>query len=226
MKKKLSDNDIDRMLRTLVCEAGADDETVKDVAGSPTLWWGVQRGIAGQKAGVRSPWPPANALRRWLMIGIPALAAVILVVAIITMRPGYEPGNGATDLVKTSPEAVPAERTPEIGRPSEGPEPRESSVTDVKAPTTIKAKTSFKPDRQPKMQASTTPNKAEIRSDFIALSYAQDPESGQLIRVRVPRSMMVSVGLVSSVAKPTDLVDAEVIVGDDGLTRAIRFIHR
>jgi hypothetical protein len=37
--------------------------------------------------------------------------------------------------------------------------------------------------------------------------------------------MMVSLGLVESVKKPNDLVDAEVLVGDDGLTRAIRFIR-
>jgi hypothetical protein len=66
---------------------------------------------------------------------------------------------------------------------------------------------------------------AEIKTEFIALSYARDPESGQIVRVKVPSSMMVSLGLVVSVEKPSDLVDAEVLVGDDGLTRAIRFIR-
>ena len=36
---------------------------------------------------------------------------------------------------------------------------------------------------------------------------------------------MVSLGLVANVKQPSDLVDAEVLVGDDGLTRAIRFIR-
>jgi hypothetical protein len=67
--------------------------------------------------------------------------------------------------------------------------------------------------------------KTEIKSDFIALSYARDAESGQIVRVKVPSSMMVTLGLVATVEKPSALVDAEVIVGDDGLTRAIRFIH-
>ena len=68
-----------------------------------------------------------------------------------------------------------------------------------------------------------TPN--EIKSDFIALSYARNPESGQIVRVKVPSSMMVTLGLVSSVEKPANLVDAEVVVGDDGMTHAIRFIR-
>ena len=65
----------------------------------------------------------------------------------------------------------------------------------------------------------------EIKTDFIALSYARNPDSGQIVRVRVPSSMLVTLGLVASVAKPSNLVDAEVLVGDDGLTRAIRFIR-
>jgi hypothetical protein len=65
----------------------------------------------------------------------------------------------------------------------------------------------------------------EVKTDFIALSYARDPDSGQIVRVRVPSSMMVSLGLVTSVKQPAELVDAEVLVGDDGLTRAIRFIR-
>ena len=65
----------------------------------------------------------------------------------------------------------------------------------------------------------------DIKSEFIALSYARDPESGQIVRVKVPRSMMVTVGLLASVDKPSTLVDAEVLVGDDVLTRAFRFIR-
>jgi hypothetical protein len=36
---------------------------------------------------------------------------------------------------------------------------------------------------------------------------------------------MVTLGLVATVEKPSALIDAEVVVGDDGLTRAIRFIR-
>jgi hypothetical protein len=73
--------------------------------------------------------------------------------------------------------------------------------------------------------AAVAKKSAEIKTDFIALSYARNPDSGQIVRVRVPSSMMVTLGLVATVEKPSNLVDAEVLVGDDGLTRAIRFIH-
>ncbi|MBK9768379.1 MAG: hypothetical protein IPP63_15940 [Chloracidobacterium sp.] len=46
-----------------------------------------------------------------------------------------------------------------------------------------------------------------------------------MVRVRVPSEMMVTLGLVNSVEKPTSMVDAEVVIGDDGQTHAIRFIR-
>ena len=65
----------------------------------------------------------------------------------------------------------------------------------------------------------------ETKSDFIALSYAANSESGQIVRVKVPRSMMVSLGVTTNVEKISELVTAEVIVGEDGSARAIRFVQ-
>ena len=62
-------------------------------------------------------------------------------------------------------------------------------------------------------------------ADFIALSYGADAESGQIVKVKVPSSMMVSLGVAQNVKKGSELVNAEVVVGDDGLARAIRFIR-
>ena len=65
----------------------------------------------------------------------------------------------------------------------------------------------------------------ETKTDFIALSYAANTDSGQIVRVKVPSSMMVSLGVATNVEKGSDLVNAEVVIGDDGLARAIRFIR-
>jgi len=45
------------------------------------------------------------------------------------------------------------------------------------------------------------------------------------VRVKVPSSMMVSLGVATTVEKESELVSAEVVIGDDGLARAIRFIR-
>ena len=64
----------------------------------------------------------------------------------------------------------------------------------------------------------------EAATEFIALSYLPASESGQIVRVKVPRSMMVSLGVTTKTEKNSELVNAEVVVGDDGAARAIRFL--
>ena len=68
------------------------------------------------------------------------------------------------------------------------------------------------------------PRKSEIATDFIALSFLPATESGQIVRVKVPRSMLVSLGVTTRVEKNSELVNAEIILGDDGAARAIRFL--
>jgi hypothetical protein len=223
MKKQFSDSQTDDLMRSLASDAGADDETVNDVADSPTLWWGVQRQIATQKDAIHSPWPPAATLRRWLMIGAPVAGAILLAVVAIMLRPG-EQQNGTEvvrspgDMVRTVP--APVAPTGPGAVTTTGSRTRAANI----AP---RAKANARSQRKPnhKLEISSPKRPDEVRSEFIALSYAGSPESGQMVRVKVPRSMMVTLGLVAAVDRPNSLVDADVVVGDDGMTHAIRFIR-
>jgi hypothetical protein len=73
--------------------------------------------------------------------------------------------------------------------------------------------------------ATKAVEKEKIKTDFIALSYSSAAESGQILNVKVPRSMMVALGVTSNVENISELVNAEVVMGDDGLARAIRFVQ-
>src|SRR5438445_9248547 len=101
MKRELSDEQLDNLMRIIVTDASADDAIIYEIADSPSVWWGVQRQINTQKNAVRSPWPPAPKLWRWLTIGVPAVAAVLLV-AFFVLRPanmsGDQANNGAPTL--------------------------------------------------------------------------------------------------------------------------------
>ena len=74
------------------------------------------------------------------------------------------------------------------------------------------------------MAKNNQTNNEEVKTEFISLSYLPTPESGQVVRVKVPRAMMVSLGVSNNVSKNAEMVNAEVILGDDGTSRAIRFI--
>ena len=50
-------------------------------------------------------------------------------------------------------------------------------------------------------------------------------ESGHVVRVRVPRSAMLDFGLPINENRASELVKADVVLGEDGLARAIRFVQ-
>jgi hypothetical protein len=65
----------------------------------------------------------------------------------------------------------------------------------------------------------------EIDTEFFPLLDVQPPfERGELVRVVVPASTMRDVGLPVSQDHLADLVQADVLVGQEGLARAIRFV--
>ncbi len=65
----------------------------------------------------------------------------------------------------------------------------------------------------------------EIATEFFPLLDVQPPfERGELVRVVVPASTMRDVGLPVSQDHLADLVQADVLVGQEGMARAIRFV--
>lgn len=68
----------------------------------------------------------------------------------------------------------------------------------------------------------------EIATDFIPLmnrdSLAQ-LDSGQVMRVELPRSALMSFGLPMNMERADERIKADVVIGDDGLARAIRFVR-
>lgn len=227
MRKQLSDEQLDQMMRTLMSDAMVDETELDNIADSPSIWWGVQREI-GQKA---APWPPPTKWWRIFFIGVPSMAAMVLLVAFIFL-------GGSADLAPEQAHYSPDEGKVNVGSSTQrsvtDETQAENTVSSYKQPSissTFNRTSSVVKERRTvelKQNRSVAQKdiKESIKTDFIALSYADNPESGQIVRVKVPSSMMVTLGLVASVEKPSSLVDAEVLVGDDGLTHSIRFIRK
>jgi hypothetical protein len=69
---------------------------------------------------------------------------------------------------------------------------------------------------------------SEIATDFLPVvdtSMLAKPDRLRIIRVEVPRAALASFGLPMSFERATEPIQAELVVGSDGLTRAIRFIQ-
>lgn len=72
-------------------------------------------------------------------------------------------------------------------------------------------------------------NEGERVTEFISLvagAPAATPlEGGQLVRVQLPRAALASLGLPLNVERENESVKADVLLGNDGLARAIRFVR-
>jgi len=68
----------------------------------------------------------------------------------------------------------------------------------------------------------------EYATDVVPLSYGgvQKPmESGEVIRMEMPRSALIAFGLPVNVDRADAPVKAELLLGEDGMARAIRFLR-
>lgn len=68
----------------------------------------------------------------------------------------------------------------------------------------------------------------EVATGFLPLIYdglLPPLESGQVIRVEVPRFALISYGLPLNAERADEPIKADVLLGQDGLARAIRLVH-
>jgi len=79
------------------------------------------------------------------------------------------------------------------------------------------------------VQSPSAPEAAitEIATEFLPLPYYHVPmNTGSTVRIKVPAQALVSFGLAPSEFGQDDMVLADVLVGEDGLARAVRFVRR
>jgi len=75
---------------------------------------------------------------------------------------------------------------------------------------------------------ATLTGESEIATDFLPLVDANNlatQDGGQLVRVEMPRTALLAFGLPMNIERADEPVKADVLVGHDGLARAIRFVR-
>jgi hypothetical protein len=83
------------------------------------------------------------------------------------------------------------------------------------------------PSRGAELAMAAAADDSQSYEGFIPLPNAArlaDTEDVNVVRVEVPRSAMIALGLDVSPDRATELVPADVILGPDGLARAVRFL--
>ncbi|MEW6209725.1 MAG: hypothetical protein AB1631_15255 [Acidobacteriota bacterium] len=159
---------------------------------------------------------------RWIRIAAAAAAAIIIIAALVWSQ---QPEATDHQAVPSKDESPPIqnerdqklkELEPVIGTNEHAPKPqpkrRGSQLTKASLANS---------DR-----AASTEN--EVAMDFLPLVEYDNLinfESGEIRRVMLSRSALVSLGLPVNMDRANEPVKADVLVGHDGLARAIRFVR-
>ena len=87
---------------------------------------------------------------------------------------------------------------------------------------------STKPEIKINRPRQSAAQQIRYEGDFYALSYAGDPNEtergGRIVRVDIPRSTLFAMGIDIPLENEAETVKADLLVGNDGVTRAIRVV--
>ena len=150
-----------------------------------------------------------------------AAAAAVLVVLGIGIAAWNLRGSRPTELSQIPPQVLLPEPIAAVSLP----EPKPSSRMSYVRPRT-------KPSRAAKPEPATTAtseiSQTEVASDFMPIGYVNSAslqDGGSVVRVELPRSTIVSLGFAVNMNLYGERVKADVLLGADGLARAIRFVQ-
>lgn len=236
MKERLSDTELDRAAGFIVRDFSPDATELDAIADSVKLRRDVRLAVAELTAkpsrkgwifGFGWMYPVFGAILLGVCFGAVALTMMLRGDdSQIVSVPAAGPANQKETVTAANP-SEPAEAAPSVNDSNETANPELRQPRNATASVSRKNRISA-PRKSSRREASSPSREAgsneERLTDFIALSYAEESESGQIVRVKVPSAMMVTLGVVSEVRNSTELVSADVVVGDDGLARAIRFV--
>jgi hypothetical protein len=170
-------------------------------------------------------------------LALAAAAALILVALatfiIYTRSRGEAPTMARKDSVPSSPGGAkdskkgdPKESIPRNGSaaPDEATEHGPQAIAQDRGPARNKA-------RRLSRRNSNSPegdDSNEIATDYFPISYGsymQPLDSGQIVRIKLPRSALMNYGLPVDPLRADEAIKADVVIGNDGMARAIRFVH-
>ncbi len=166
--------------------------------------------------------------RRYWLTAVAALLLVVIGLVAFSMQKSNSQAPSPTPIqaVKQTPSL-----TPEVV--NEQSQPKEEEKITVAQP---------KPHRRPILRNSSlaqsrgsraknndvVSNHAEVATDFMPIGYmnaATFQDGGQIIRVEVPRSRLASFGLPVNMDRYNERVKADILISNDGMARAIRFVQ-
>jgi hypothetical protein len=160
-----------------------------------------------------------------------AAAAAILVVAFLALSAARLQKGEAN-----KPQTVTAEQKEERQTGAPGGEVKpfpDQPVPHVDRPQigahkSVRPRTRRDPSAKEVKPVEAQESRTEVATEFIPLIHGDEispSDGGQIVRVEMPRGALVAFGLPMNMERAGERVKADVVVGNDGVARAIRFVH-
>lgn len=164
---------------------------------------------------------------RWVYAAasVAAIALLVTLIALVASRTQLQ-DPVPQRAINPSP-AVPDEPRQTVPQQQVLPVSPERVVVSQQRRPADRLRNASRSSRQP-ARVNRSASDGEIATDFIPLmnreTFAQ-MDGGQVMRVELPRSALMSFGLPMDMERAAERIKADVVVGNDGLARAIRFVR-
>jgi hypothetical protein len=229
-KRKIDDQELDAIGKHLLAASRLTEAEIDRIASAS----GTFEGVLGR---IRSAEPASDRLRglrgfvlAHRMIAGTSLAAVLCISAFALFLQQDRTAHVSTDI--HTPAAKPGEArpsTPQVDYVKGFTSGRADLRPDAPAesPTTQFAIQRENRRQQPRVeQASYSPNN---ENHFVAVTYTGDggesARGGRVVRLDVPRSTLFAMGFDVSLENDSPTVKADLLIGPDGVTRAVRLVE-
>jgi hypothetical protein len=174
--------------------------------------------------------------RNWARWGLAAAALLVFaIVAAVLLRNTKTNPNDLSDRDRIDPTPAPAQAPPLAPKSQEQPAPRKieqnhqnhfAGVNKTRVRETIARVKPRAPRRAITENDVAISN--ETVTEYIPLTFLADAtavEGGIVVRVELSRSALLALGLPVDMERGDSRVKADMIVGDDGVARAVRFVR-
>ena len=209
----------EQLCRSIFAAATASQEQMEAAADAPFLYQRIRNEIAQHTA--ITPLASKRAFFadwfawRW---AIPVLAVLLLAIGLWQWWPQHDAPPVARQTI--APASTPTLQIPDAKQTNAEP------AAEPAAEPTLRASHRAAPART-RQALQRRQRQEEVTSEFIPLTYVADSAatSGHLIRIEVTPAMLASLGFPLPSASNKEWVKADLMLGDDGLARAIRFVE-
>ncbi|HEX8888552.1 MAG TPA: hypothetical protein VF779_05215 [Pyrinomonadaceae bacterium] len=192
--------------------------------------------------------PATRTISRARAMGIAAAAALLVVSVFAVSRllfidsPEAVRGGGGERVEKSSPASSPTvaakglEQTPgETPTLPSMPDDEQKNTAIQASPRLVERQRGLirnvglnsRPVHSPNNYENVANAREEVTTEFLPLTYGglSQVDDGQVVRIEVPRSALQSFGLPVNIERAGERVKADVLLGHDGVARAIRFVR-